>query len=114
MIVDPNEGVPQADPSAAPPPVDAPPRPRPDDAALGAIVARLARPHRSGGRVVERAALMAAGTDFSALVHWIEKHDGVPELPAAPTGAQSGGLFAREAPTQQQPLRFVLPATAFG
>lgn len=93
------------------PPADEHPR-RPDDAALRAVVSRLARPDRSGGHVVERAALMADGTDFTALLGWIESHGGVPEaLPPSATGARSAALFADRRP--QHPRRFVLPAAAF-
>ena len=89
-----------------------PPRAQPDDAELGAIVKRLARRTPLGGRVVERAALLAEGADFAALLAWIEAHDGVPEEVATPP--RTGGLFVdrhREPP--QQPLRFVLPPSAF-
>src|SRR3712207_5341998 len=89
-----------------------PPRERPDDAALGAIVARLARKHRSGGRVVERSALLAEGADFAALLAWIEAHDGVPEDVAAPT--RTGGLFGdRHGRPPPRPLRFLLPPPSF-
>jgi hypothetical protein len=99
--------VPHAD---APPPDEH--APRPDDAALRAVVSRLARPHRSGGHVVERAALMADGTDFSALLGWIEAHDGVPEpLPPSAPDARGAGLFGDR--RLQHPRRFVLPPTTF-
>lgn len=99
-----------ADPGA--PEVDEQPRATPDEAALGAIVARLARRHKSGGRVVERSALLAEGADFAALLAWIEAHDGVPEEASAP--ARAGGLFGdRHQQPSREPLRFVLPATAF-
>lgn len=89
-----------------------PRRATPDDAELGVIVTRLARRHHSGGRVVERAALMAEGVDFAALLAWIAAHDGVPEDAATPT--RTGGLFGdRHGQPPHQPLRFVLPATAF-
>lgn len=84
---------------------------RPDDAALRDVVSRLARPHRSGGHVVERAALMADGAEFTALLGWIASHDGVPEAPPPSAPARSAGLFGD--PQPQQPLRFVLPAGAF-
>lgn len=84
-----------------------------DDAALREVVTRLARSHRSGGRVVERAALMASGTDFSALLRWIEAHDGVPEEAAASsTRVRRVGLIDDRQPPPN-PLRFVLPASAF-
>ena len=95
---------PQLDPQTESPPAD--------DAALGAVVARLARPHRSGGHVVERAALMADGTEFTALLGWIESHDGVPEaLPESAPAARGFASFGDRG--AQQPLRFVLPADAF-
>ena len=88
-------------------------RARPDDEALGAIVKRLARTNRSGGRVVERSALLAEGSDFAALMAWIEAHDGVPEELPAPA-RRGGGLFdGRGDQPSQIPLRFVLPDAAF-
>jgi hypothetical protein len=82
--------------------------PPPD--ATGAEVKRLARPHRSGGWVVERASLLAGGTDFGAAVAWIEAHGGVAELPAAPR--IQGGLHSPRGVETVAPLRFVLPAEA--
>ncbi len=75
------------------------------------LIARLARPHRSGGFMVERAALMAAGTSFTAIVDWIEAHGGKAE--AVPPAPPSRGLFAgrgSEAPVQS--TRWLLPADA--
>jgi hypothetical protein len=66
------------------------PAERPDDDAIRALVTRLGRPHRSGGRVIERATLMAEGADFTAVMAWIEAHGGEAEhcrpvaLPARP------------------------------
>ena len=37
-----------------------------DDEALRLLVTRLARPHRSGGRAIERASLLSSGSDFDA------------------------------------------------
>jgi hypothetical protein len=89
-----------------------PPRAGPGDAELGAIVSRLARRHPSGRRVVERAALLAEGADFAALLAWIEAHDGVAEDVAPRTRA--GGLFGgRDQQPAGPPLRFVLPPSAF-
>jgi hypothetical protein len=82
------------------------------DEAMRALVARLARPHRSGGQVVERASLMAAGADFAAAVSWIEAHGGRPEDPI-PSKAARGLHSARVSPSAPRPpLRFVLPAAA--
>ena len=86
-----------------------------DDDTIRALLTRLARPHRSGGRVIERATLLAEGGDFRAVMTWIEAHGGKPEAPAAPRshlGLHSERLDAgASAPT---PLRFILPAGALG
>ena len=80
------------------------------DDATRAEVKRLARPHRSGGWVVERASLLAGGADFGAAVAWIEAHGGVAEQPAAPK--LQGGLHSPRGVESVAPLRFVLPADA--
>jgi hypothetical protein len=83
-----------------------------DDAEIRALVARLARPHASGGVVVERAAILAAGTDLGAVMEWIVAHGGQPEMLAT---ARAGGLHGsrlnhRGTSESRTPLRFVLPA----
>jgi hypothetical protein len=84
-----------------------------DDEAMRVLVTRLARPHRSGGRAIERASLLSSGADFDAAMVWIEAHGGQPELPAA--SRSSGGLHsARLSGHAPAPLRFVLPAGALG
>lgn len=85
-----------------------------DDDELRLLVTRLARPHRSGGRAIERASLLSSGTDFGAAVAWIERHGGEPELPAAPRS--SGGLHSERHGIAggSAPLRYVLPAGALG
>jgi hypothetical protein len=99
------------------PPVadDADPAVATDDQAIHALLRRLARPHRSGGHVVERAAIMAEGHDAAAIITWIEAHDGVPEAPTA-SGAGRGLHGSRiDAPGQaeeRRPRRFILPAGA--
>jgi hypothetical protein len=82
-----------------------------DNGEISALVARLARPHPSGGVVIERTAILAAGTDFHAVVEWILDHAGQPEtLPAArPRGLHGSGLNDRGATETRAPLRFVLP-----
>jgi hypothetical protein len=84
-----------------------------DDDHIRGLIAGLARPHRSGGDVVERAAILAAGSDAAAIVEWIVAHGGAPEAPVAVT--PPGGLHGarqhdngRVAP----PSRYVLPAGA--
>jgi hypothetical protein len=80
---------------------------------IQALVRRLARPHPSGGHVVERAALLASGGDFAAAIRWIDEHAGVAEaISPQPSrrglhGARIGLAGNPESPT---PIRFVLPA----
>jgi hypothetical protein len=84
-----------------------------DDDAIRALVARLARPHRSGGKVVERATLLAEGADFNAVLRWIDANGGEPESAAskpASRGLHSDRADARAAGAA--PLRFILPAAA--
>jgi hypothetical protein len=82
-----------------------------DDEAIVALVTRLARPHASGGTVIERAAIVAEGADFQAVQEWIIGHDGQPE--AAVERVSSGGLHGSRGGTSgRPPLRFVLPAGA--
>ena len=86
-----------------------------EDAEIRAVVTRLSRPHRSGGEVIERAAILAAGGDFQAIMAWIVAHDGYAEAVAPPTpkgglhGSRVGYGSGAEAPA---PSRFVLPAGA--
>jgi hypothetical protein len=86
----------------------------PGDDDIRVLVRRLARPHRAGERVVERASLLAAGSDFDAVMAWIHAHGGKPEPPAAPRaqrglyGARSTALPAGGGP----PRRFILPDAA--
>ena len=82
-----------------------------DDDAILALVTRLARPHRAGGQVIERAAIMAAGTDSPAVVAWILAHAGEPEQSAstAPRGLHGARLTDAGGPPRA-PQRFVLPA----
>jgi hypothetical protein len=84
-----------------------------DDDAIRALLTRLARPHASGGEVVERAAILAEGVDFAAVMTWITAHAGTAETQVA-TSPRHGlhgsrlGYGGRAEP--QIPLRFVLPA----
>ena len=81
------------------------------DEAIRTLVTRLARPHASGGTVIERATLLAEGPDFTAIVAWITDHDGEPEVAAAAPGGGLHGDRGRPAPTAA-PLRYILPAGA--
>lgn len=85
--------------------------PDPDDA-IRALVTRLARPHASGGTVIERATILAEGADFAAILAWIAAHAGQPEAAAAaPAGGLHGGR-GRTTPAVGTPLRYILPAGA--
>ena len=86
-----------------------------DDDEIRTVVKRLSRPHPSGGEVIERVAVVAAGGDFHAIMAWIIAHDGRAEaaVPAAPKrglhGSRLGYSIGADVPT---PVRFVLPAGA--
>ncbi len=85
----------------------------PQDAEIQALVKRLARPHPSGGDVVERAALLASGGDFPAVMAWIADHAGVAEkmVAEAPRKGLHGPRLGLSGGTEPRtPLRFVLPA----
>ena len=84
-----------------------------DDDHIRDLIAGLARPHCSGGDVVERAAILAAGSDAAAMVEWIIAHGGAPEAPAAVT-TPSGLHGARQHDNRRValPSRYVLPARA--
>ncbi len=84
-----------------------------DEEAIRALLSRLARPPPSGGQAVERAALLAAGGDFTQVMAWITDHDGRPETSAP--AAVSGGLHGTRisgsgAGGQSTPQRYVLGA----
>jgi hypothetical protein len=88
-----------------------------DDDEIRALLVRLGRPHPSGGRVIERAAILAEGADFDVVMKWITAHRGTAEIvaAAAPRGGlhgtrlnDGGGVGSDDRP----PARFVLPADA--
>jgi hypothetical protein len=79
-----------------------------------ALVRRLARPHASGGMVIERSVILAEGASSPAILRWISEHDGIADSTAP--SARSHGLHGSQArtPLQDAPARrFVLPASAF-
>lgn len=84
----------------------------PDDDAIRTVVARLSRPHPSGGSVIERAAILAEGADSAAVLGWITAHDGEPEAlapVAAGRGLHSGRLQSGGTGDPRSALRYVLP-----
>ncbi|MEV4421466.1 hypothetical protein AB0L40_16005 [Patulibacter sp. NPDC049589] len=84
-----------------------------DDLAIRALVARLSRPHRSGGHVIERSSILAEGTGSADVLAWIADHDGEPEAAAPPRPGQQGlhgSHFHDRGPVQAPvPRRYVLP-----
>jgi hypothetical protein len=83
---------------------------RAEDDAIRALVTRLSRAHPSGGKVIERAAILAAGTDSAAIMSWIAAHAGEPE--ATVSASRAGGLHGSRSEGGRAPLRYVLPAGA--
>jgi hypothetical protein len=89
------------------------PRPATGDDTERAVVARLSRPHRSGGTVIERAAILAEGADSTRLVAWVLAHGGQPE--AAVVSMKQGLHSPRlddPGAVLRPPPRYVLPAGA--
>jgi len=86
-----------------------------DDDAICALVTRLARPHASGGQVIERAAILAEGADFATIMAWVIAHGGKPE-DAVKTSTRHGlhgsRLHTSGESEPRVPSRFVLPAGA--
>jgi hypothetical protein len=87
----------------------------PSDGDIRALVARLGRPHASGGTVIERAALLAEGADFDVTLAWILARGGEPEGSGAAPPRR--GLYGSRpdtfgAPRPRPPQRFVLPPGA--
>jgi hypothetical protein len=86
-----------------------------DDEAIRSLLRRLGRADRSGGIVIERAAILAEGADFDAVMAWILAHGGEPE--AALAKASSTGLHGSRdqgsgRADSRPPSRFVVPADA--
>jgi hypothetical protein len=88
-----------------------------DEQAIRAVVARLSRQHPSGGRVIERAAVVAEGGDSSVILEWITSHDGKPEDHSAETsasGLHGGRLDAGRSAIASTPRRYLLPPDILG
>jgi hypothetical protein len=89
------------------------------DEEIRTVVARLARPHASGGFVIGRAALLAEGMEFAAIMAWIIDHGGTPEAPYVSKSGHGGLHGARQSSNaggrapQPEP-QYVLPAGALG
>ena len=88
---------------------------RVDEDEIRVLVKRLARPHPSGGTVIERAAIMASGAGSKDVMTWIVAHGGTPEATAkaaAPRGVHSWRVGTGTEGAPKAPSRFVLPAGA--
>jgi hypothetical protein len=86
-----------------------------DDDAICTLLTRLARPDGSGGDVIERAAILAAGSDFTEIIAWVIAHGGKPEAmaPVVATGGLHGSRIEDSGGTDSRtPVRFVLPPGA--
>jgi len=86
-----------------------------DDETIRKLVTRLSRQDQSGGRVIERAAILAEGADSQSILAWILAHDGQPEAPApalARGGLHGGRLNGRGEMNASAPRRYVLPPDA--
>jgi hypothetical protein len=84
-----------------------------DETAIRALVIRLARPIASGAHTIERASILAEGSDCAEIEAWIVRKGGTPHIDAAP--ARGHGLHAdREAARSSAsaaPSRYTLPAS---
>jgi hypothetical protein len=86
-----------------------------EEETIRAIVLRLARRSGSGTYAVERAAILAEGSDCAEIEAWILREGGEPCSNA--TVPRGQGLHAeranaRSAPASAAPLHYVLPASA--
>ena len=81
-----------------------------------AVVKRLARPHCSGGTVIERSVILAEGASTASILSWISDHGGVADstVVASPSGGLHGPrVDVGSAQRGDVARRFVLPAGAF-
>ena len=62
--------------------------------------------------MIERAAILAEGADFAAVMNWITAHDGTPDATVSATrsrGLHGSRMNGGDASASRPPLRFVLP-----
>jgi hypothetical protein len=86
-----------------------------DDDAIRLLLNRLARAHPSGGTVIERAAIVAAGTGSGEVLKWLIAHGAEPEdtvATPARRGLHGSDLHATGGSGQSVPSRYILPAGA--
>jgi hypothetical protein len=89
------------------------------DEDIAALVARLARPDGSGGKVIESAAIMAEGSRSAAILDWLRLASWTPEEVAADTSYRGGGGLHgtrresdRADARAQKPRRYISPRGA--
>jgi hypothetical protein len=88
-----------------------------EDDTIRALLKRLARPDGAGGEVLERAALLAEGSEFPAIMAWITDHAGIPETAAAAApgqGLHGSRMNSGGGAGALPPRRYVLPAGTLG
>jgi len=86
-----------------------------EDDDIRRLVTRLARADPSGGTVIERAAILAEGTDVAAVMEWILAHGGKPQAvveSSARRGLHGPRLQTSGLSANRPPSRFVLPPGA--
>jgi hypothetical protein len=86
-----------------------------DDDAIRSLVTRLARPRPGGGATIERAAILAEGADFDAVMTWIVARGGEAEAATKSSsrhGLHGAQLRASGSSQSRSPARFILPAGA--
>ncbi len=82
-----------------------------NDLEMTSLIRNLSRPHPSGGVVIERAAILAAGADSPEIIDWIMTHSGMPETPTARgRGLHGSRINADQERATSHPTRFILPA----
>ncbi|MDP9344367.1 MAG: hypothetical protein M3P44_01340 [Actinomycetota bacterium] len=77
---------------------------------LRLVVERLSRRDRVGGKVIERAAILAEGKRSAALIAWLAAHGWEPEAPSA-ASPRGGGLHGRReqrSSAPATPVRYLL------
>jgi hypothetical protein len=83
---------------------------------IAAVVARLSRPDPAGGRVIERAQIMAEGPSSAAILEWLAAAGWTPEEAVASTAYRGGaGLHGARLESERgggaarAPRRYVSP-----
>jgi hypothetical protein len=82
------------------------------DDGIREVVTRLSRTSKSGGAVIERAAIVAEGADSQSILAWVVAHDGQPEAQApvvAGGGLHGGRLSSGGGMGGDAPRRYVFP-----